>query len=408
MFERLGVGRAELALLVLGLAAFVVGTSELVVVGILDPIARDAGVSISTAGTLVSAYALGVAIGGPLVTALTARLDRRQLLRIALGAYVAGNLLTAATASFGLLLASRALTGTVHGVFIGVATVVAAGLARPDREGRAIAMVFGGLAISTVVGVPLGTLIGRTMGWQASFVAVVVLGTVALGLVLLFVSRVEPRGSGGIGDQASSVLTLPVLATLGIGLLIIGGQFTALTYVSPFLDEVTGISGGAISVVLLAYGIATAVGAFASGWAADRSASQTLIAANAGLTVMLAALYLVGTVPALTVLALVGWGVVGFGLVSTALQLRVIALSGPGADLAASLGASAANAGIALGAVVGGQVVADVGVRETVLVGALILLACLPATLAARSLRPAGVEEDAPPASTPIGSEAWE
>jgi DHA1 family inner membrane transport protein len=395
------VSRAEIPLAVLGLAAFVVGTSEVVVVGILDPIARDAGVSVSTAGTLVTAYALGIAVGGPLVTALTARFERRRVLRIALAAYVAGNLLTAATATFGMLLASRALTGTVHGLFIGVATVVAAGLAKPGREGGAIAMVLGGLAISTVVGVPLGTLIGQTVGWQATFFAIVVLGSVALGLVLAVVPPVEARGSGRIGDEARSALTFPVFAILGVGLLIIGGQFTALTYLAPFLNEVTGISGGAISAVLLAYGIATAAGAFASGRAADRAASATLIAANAGLAIMLTALYLVGSVPALAVLALVGWGLVGFGLVSTVLQLRVIALAGPGGDLAASLGASAANAGIAIGALVGGQVVANVGVRETVLAGALILLACLPATVAARSLRPVAPRGRATSASIP-------
>lgn len=381
--------RANVGLTVLGLGAFTVGTSELVIVGILGPIARDAGVSVSTAGSLVTAYALGVAVGGPLVTALTARFDRRRILRIALTAYVAGNLLTAATTTFGMLVASRALTGTVHGLFIGVATVVAAGLAKPGREGRAIAMVFGGIAISTVVGVPLGTLIGQTIGWQASFIAIVVLGSIALALVLATVPPVAPRGSGRIGEEARSALTFPVFAILGVGFLIIGGQFTALTYLGPFLDEVTGISGGAISAALLAFGIATAAGAFASGRAADRSAGRTLIAANGGMAAMLTALYLVGTVPALTVLALVGWGLVGFGLVSTVLQLRAIALAGPGGDLAASLGASAANAGIAIGALVGGQVVATLGVRETVLVGALILLACLPATVAARSLKPA-------------------
>ena len=385
----------RLALAALGLAAFVVGTSELVVVGILDPIARDAGVSISTAGTLVTAYALGVAVGGPAMTALTARFDRRLMLRAALAAYVAGNLLTAVTSSFGVLVVSRATTGTVHGLFIGVATVAAAGLAEHGHEGRAISMVFGGIAISTVAGVPLGTLIGQAFGWQATFVAIVIVGGVALALVLGSVPRVEAKGDGRLVGEARSALTFPVLAILGIGFLVIGGQFTALTYLAPFLDQVTGVSGGAISAFLLAYGVATAAGAFASGRAADRSASGTLIAANAALVVMLAALYGVGPVPALTALALVGWGLVGFGLVSTAIQLRVIALAGEGGDLAASLGASAANAGIAVGALVGGQIVADVGIREVALVGALILLLSLPVTIAARALRPSTREGEA-------------
>src|SRR5688572_18940383 len=188
--------------------------------------------------------------------------------------------------------------------------------------------------------------------------SVVILGATALALVTVFVPRVARRGRGGLGEQARSVLTFPVLATLAVGFLIIGGQFTALTYLSPFLDDVSGISGQAISAFSLAFGLATAAGAFVSGRAADRSASGTLIAANAGLALALAALYLVGPRPVLGLVALVGWGLVGFGLVSSALQLRVISLAGPGGDLAASLGASAANAGIAAGALVGGQVVA--------------------------------------------------
>jgi MFS transporter, DHA1 family, inner membrane transport protein len=374
------------ALAALALGAFVVGTSELVIVGILDPIAHDAGVSVGTAGTLVTAYALGIAIGGPFVTALTARFDRRLMLRLALAAYAAGNLVTSLTASLGLLVVSRAATGTVHGLFIGVATVVAAELAEPGRAGRAISLVFGGIAVSTVVGVPLGTLIGQTLGWHATFIAIAGLAAVVLALVLAFVPSVEGAGSGKFGDEARSALAPPVLATLGVGFLVIGGQFTALTYLSPFLDRVTGISGGAIGAFLLAFGIATAVGAFGSGWAADRSAAGTLIAANAVLAAALGLLYLVGPMPALTVVALVAWGVFGFGLVSTALQVRVIGLAGRGGDLAASLGASAANAGIAAGALVGGQVVGGPGVRQVALAGSLILLGALPATIAARSL----------------------
>jgi DHA1 family inner membrane transport protein len=380
----------RLALGALGLGAFTVGASELVVVGILDPIADDAGVSISAAGALVTAYALGIAVGGPIVTALTARFDRRRVLRLALAAYVAGNLLTAVTASFGLLVAARAATGTIHGLFVGVATVIAAGLAEPGREGRAVAIVFGGIAISTVIGVPLGTLIGQSFGWHATFVATVVLGAVALALVFGLVPGVQARGSGRLTDEARAALTLPVISILGVGFLIIGGQFTALTYLGPFLDRVTGISGGAIGAFLLVFGIATAAGTFASGRAADRSAAGTLIVANAGLAAMLFALYLVGPVPALAALALIGWGLVGFGLVSTALQLRVINLAGRGGDIAASLGASAANAGIATGALVGGQVVAGRGVHEVALVGAGILALALPATVASRSLRATG------------------
>jgi DHA1 family inner membrane transport protein len=185
---------------------------------------------------------------------------------------VAANLVTAATATFGLLFASRLVAGSVHGAFIGVASVVAAVLAGPGRAGRALAIVFGGVALSTVIGVPSARSSGRR-GWRATSLSVVALGAVALVLVVAFVPRVEAKGSGRLRDEARSALTLPVLATLGVGYLITGGEFTALTYLAPFLDEVTGIAGGPISAFLLVFGIATAAGTFATGRAADRSAA---------------------------------------------------------------------------------------------------------------------------------------
>src|SRR5918997_3974753 len=190
--------RESLALATLGLGAFTVGTSELVVVGILDPIADDLDTSISAAGSLVTAYALGIAFGGPILTALTARADRRVILRLALAAYAAANLVMAVSASFGVLFATRLIAGAVHGAFIGLASVAAASLAGEGREGRAIAMVFGGVAISTVIGVPLGTLVGQTLSWRASFLSVAALGALALTLV----PRIGARGSGRTLIQA--------------------------------------------------------------------------------------------------------------------------------------------------------------------------------------------------------------
>lgn len=377
-----------LALGVLGFGAFVVGTSELVLVGILDPMATDAGVSIETAGTLVTAYALGIAFGGPFLTAVTGRVDRRLMLWCALAVYVAANLLIAVSASFGLLFVSRLVAGSVHGAFIGVASVVAAALVPPGREGRAISIVFGGVALSTVVGVPMGTLVGQLVGWRATFLSVAMLGVLALVLTIALVPAVTPAGSGRLTDGARQAFAAPVLATLGIGFLIIGGQFTVLTYIEPFLDRVTGVSGGAISVFLLVYGAATAAGTFAGGRLVDRSATATLIIANAALVGVLGGLYLVGPGPVLVALVLVGWGLVGFGLVSIAIQVRVISLAGRGKDLAASLGASAANAGIATGALIGGQVVAHLGVRHTALAAAAVCLLSLPAALATHFIRP--------------------
>jgi MFS transporter, DHA1 family, inner membrane transport protein len=216
----------------------------------------------------------------------------------------------------------------------------------------------------------------------------VILSSLALVLTIALVPPVTRRAGSNSPNRAGSAFAPAVLATLGVGLLIIGGQFTALTYIEPFLTRVTGVSGAAVSAFLLAFGVATAAGTFVGGWAADRSAAGTLIVANAAVIVALGLLYAVSADGVLVVLALIAWGLVGFGLVSTALQLRVISLAGPGGDLAASLGASAANAGIALGALTGGIVVAHQGVRDVALVGAVICIVALPATIATRRLRP--------------------
>lgn len=376
-----GHPRSTVALAALALGSFVIGTAELVVVGILNLIAGDLSVSVSTAGQLVTAYALGISVGGPIVTALTIRLGRKFLLWLALALYIAGNLAAVISVSFGALVIARVLTGSIHGLFIGVASTVAAALVPAEKRGEAMAMVFGGIAVSTVVGVPLGTLVGQALGWKATFVGIVILGVIALVATLLLVPPVQSPGSSGIGTQAKSAFAPRVIATLAVGFLVLGGQFTALTYLAEYLVAVTGIPGTLISVFLLAYGVASAVGTFFGGKFADKSATKTLVVANILLIVAFAGLYVFGGSPILAAIALALWGLVGFGLVPS-LQLRVITLAGPGGDLAATLGASAVNAGIAIGALVGGAVLAATGAHAVVLTALIICAVALPATWA--------------------------
>ncbi|MEV1009378.1 MFS transporter [Streptomyces sp. NPDC049881] len=397
-----GRSRGTYALAALGLGAFAIGTAELVVVGVLSLIAGDLDVSEGTAGLLVTAYALGISLGGPLMTAATIRLPRRLLLWLALAVFVLGNLSAAFAGAFGMLLVARVVTGAVHGLFIGVASAVAAGLVPAERRGQAVSMVFGGIAVSTVVGVPLGTLIGQSAGWQAAFAGVVVLGALALVATLAAVPPVGGSGSGGLGAQARYAFAPPVLAMLATGLLLMGGQFTAFTFLAPLLEDVTGVSGGTISGFLLVFGVASAVGTFLGGRFADRNADATLLVGNAVLVLALGALYLVGPHPVPAALALAGWGLVGFGVVP-ALQLRVISLAGPGGDLAATLGASAVNAGIAAGAAVGGWAVSAYGVENVPLVALVICLVALPATWFTRHLKAPATGEPAPrPGAAPV------
>jgi len=382
----------------LALSSFVVGTCELVVVGLLDRVAGDMSVSISTAGQLVTAYALGLAVGGPILAALTSRVNRRVLLLVTLVAFAVANVVTASAVGYGMLLAVRVMTGAVQGLFIGVASVVAAGLVPPRQRGQAMSMVFGGIAVSTVLGVPLGTVLGRALGWRAVFVAVAVLAGVALVCALVFVPAVDAERPPPFAAQARAAFAPRVLAVLAAGLLLLGGQFTVFTFMSPYLQRVAGLPGGAVSAFLLVYGIASAVGTFGGGRLADRSAATTLVVANALLIAALGLVYVVGSVPALLALALAAWGCVGFGLVPS-LQLRVIGLAGSGGDLAATLGASAVNLGIAAGGFVGGRVVAGPGVHAVALAGTIVVAAAMPITWATRRRHPV----ESPAAAAPDG-----
>jgi MFS transporter, DHA1 family, inner membrane transport protein len=379
--------RTGLALTALFLGTFVLGSAELLVVGVLNRIAADMSVSVSTAGTLVTAYALGICVGGPVLTAATIRFGRRNLLIAALALYIAGNAGLAASASFGEMLAARAVTGCLQGLFIGVAFAVGTSIVPAERMGWAISTVFGGIAVSTAIGLPLGTFIGQELGWRAAFGSVAGLGVVALAAIVVLVPHVNNRGAGGLRAQAPHALAPRVLAVLGTGFLIMGGEFAALTYLTPFLQQTTGISGSLVSVFLLAYGIANAAGTFLGGRAADRNASRTLAAATIVLVGALALLYLGGAVVALVVISLLVWGLVGFGLVPS-LQYRVVTLAGPGGDLASTLPASAVTGGIAVGSLIGGWAVAHHGPPAAVLVGVIICAIAVPAAIATRWLTP--------------------
>jgi DHA1 family inner membrane transport protein len=382
-----GTSRGNLALGALALGAFAIGTAELVVIGILNLIAKDTAVSLSSAGQLITAYALGIAIGAPLLTALTGRFGRRLVLRLSLVGFVAGNALAVGATSFHMLLLARVVTGSIHGLFIGVASVIAAGLVAPEHKGRAISMVFGGIAVSTVVGVPVGTLIGQTLGWRAAFAAVSVLALVALVASLLFIPPVAGRGSAKLRSRAQAAFAPRVLGMLGVGLLLMGAQFTAFTYLTPFLGTITGVSGGLVSVFLLIFGLAAAAGTLLGGRAADRSATATLLVANIVLLGALGVLYLVGATPVLVLFALAAWGLAGFAIIP-ALQLQVITLAGTGGDLAATLGASAVNAGIAAGSLIGGVALARHGASAPLLVATTMCALAIPATWATRFLTP--------------------
>jgi MFS transporter, DHA1 family, inner membrane transport protein len=376
------------ALLVLALGAFAIGTAEFIVVGVLDLVADDLRVSVSRAGYFVTAYALGITFGGPIATALTAQLGRRRLLLLAMALFIACNLVTQLSSAMSVLLFTRFIGGTLHGLYVGVASVIAAQLVPPEQRGSGIAMVFGGIAVATVLGVPLGALIAQAAGWRMAFAALAAIGTITLLAMYLAVPRTTAAdSSAAFARQARAALAPPVLLMLGLGLLLLGGQFTAFTYLVPFLQKVTGISGEPISAFLLIYGAASAVGVFIGGRMADRDPSRTLLLCSLALLPTLGALYVFGTHPVVVAIALGAWGLAGFGLVP-ALQLRVISLARCGRDLAATLSASAVNAGIAAGSLLGGWSLARYGVTSIVLLAIVVCALAVPVVIATRRLEP--------------------
>jgi MFS transporter, DHA1 family, inner membrane transport protein len=388
--------RTNFVLATLFFATFVMGSAELLVVGMLDLIAADLQVSVPAAGTLVTAFALGLAIGGPILTALTIRLNKRTVLIGALILFIAATLVQVLTTDYGLFLAARAVAGALQGLFIGVGFVVGMAVVPPERAGRAFAVVISGVAVSAALGVPLGTLAGQVLGWRGSFTAVVVLSALALVATVVAVPALPGTGGGAAG-QARYAFAPRVLAVLGLNFLAFAALYAALTYIVPFLQQVTGVSGALLSVFLLAYGAATAVGSVAGGRFADSNATRTLLVGIVGVAVALLALYLVGAVAILVALVLLALGMFGFGM-GPSLQYRVVSLAGPGGQLASSLPASAINLGIAFGSIAGGTAIGSFTVSAAVLTGLIIAVLGIAVAWATSSLKPPTTEQEAEPA----------
>ncbi len=364
-----------LALWALTISAFAVGTTEFVIVGLIPTIAADLGVSLPSAGLLVSLYALGVTIGAPVLTALAGRMPRKALLLALLMLFVAGNAFAAFAPGYNSLIAARFLTGLAHGVFFAIASTIATDLVDREKESSAIALVFLGLTVALVTGVPLGTWIGQSFGWQSTFLGVVVLGTIGLiASALLVPSNLRRGAAPGLRAQAR-VLTSPrLLLVYLITAIGYGGNFIAFTYLAPMLTDVTGLGAGAVSLVILLYGASVAVGNILGGKLADRlGAVPALTLIFSGLTVVLLALGLVLSSPVATIIVIAIWGGFAFANVPP-LQVYTVQIArevAPDAiDVASGLNIGAFNLGIALGAWAGGLIVEGLGLATAPFLGA--------------------------------------
>lgn len=375
-----------LALFALTLSAFAIGTTEFVIVGLLPTIASQLQVTLPSAGLLVSLYALGVAIGAPLLTAMTGKLPRKWLLVGLMALFTQGNLLAWQAPDYGTLILARVLTGLAHGVFFSIGSTIATSLVPKEKAASAIAIMFTGLTVALVTGVPLGTWIGQLFGWRETFLVVSALGLIAcVGSYCLIPAHLPRGATASLRDQLV-VLTQPALlrvyAKTALGY---GGAFTAFTFLAPILQQVSGFSASSISLILLVYGVSVAVGNIWGGKLADKKgALPALKILFSGLVVILLALTFTASHPLLVVLTVLVWGAFAFGNVP-ALQVLVVQEAehhAPNAvDVASGLNIAAFNIGIAIGSVVGGLVVERLGLMHTPWVGALIVLAALGLTL---------------------------
>ena len=368
-----------LALFALTLSAFAIGTTEFVIVGLIPTIAEQLNVSLPSAGLLVSLYALGVAIGAPVLTALTGKLPRKWLLVGLMALFTVGNLLAWQAPGYESLIVARILTGLAHGVFLSVGSTIATGLVAKEKAASAIAIMFSGLTVALVTGVPLGTGIGQVFGWRETFLVVSLLGLVAMVGSMLLVPGNLPKGAASSVREQLSVLTRkPLLLVYAKTALGYGGAFTAFTFLAPILQQVSGFSAGAVSLILLVYGVSVAVGNIWGGKLADRMGPlPALKLLCAGLAVVLLVLTFTAPHPVLAVLTVLVWGAFAFGNVP-GLQVLVVKQAErhtPNAvDVASGLNIAAFNVGIALGSVVGGFVVEHLGLMHTPWIGALIVL----------------------------------
>ena len=357
-------------LVALSVGAFGIGVTEFAPMGLLPVIATDLGVSIPTAGLLISAYALGVMLGAPLMTLTTGRVPRRTLLIALAGIFTLGNLLAAVSTGYGMLLVARLVTSLNHGAFFGVGSIVAASLVPPERKAGAVAAMFMGLTIANVVGVPLATWAGEHLGWRASFWGIAALGIATMAALRLTLPSL-PAPEGGDAIAELRVLTRgTVLGALALTVTGASAMFTVFTYIAPILRHETHASLGFVTAMLVTYGVGLTVGNWLGGRFADRSVDRTLIVTLAGLALVLVAFAVLMPFAVPSAVLIFLWGVASFALVPP-LQVRVMTAAAEAPNLASAVNIGAFNLGNAIGAALGGGVIAaGLGYRAVALAGA--------------------------------------
>lgn len=374
------------ALWALTISAFAIGTTEFVIVGLLPTVAKDLQISIPSAGLLVSLYAIGVAIGAPVLTALTSRIPRKKLLISLMILFIIGNGLASVAPGFISLVIARIITGFAHGVFFSIGSTIAAALVPAEKRASAISIMFAGLTVAIVTGVPLGTFIGQHFGWPATFIGVALLGVIGLiASIILVPGNLKNEKSVSLKEQLKVITNKRLLLTFLMTALGYGGTFVAFTYLSPILQELTGLSESMVSITLLLYGIAIAVGNLIGGKVSNRNPIKALLWIFSLQAVILVIFTFTVHHTIVGLITLFIMGTLSFASVP-GLQLLVVQIAEkhlPGTeDVASAFNIASFNIGIAIGAYAGGLIVASpLGLGATPWVGAIFVVLAIIVTL---------------------------
>lgn len=372
-----------LPILALAVASFGIGTTEFVIMGLLPEVAQSFGVTIPQAGYLVSGYAMGVVVGAPIVAIATARLPRKTALLALMAVFTVGNLGCAVAPSYALLMAARILTAFAHGAFFGIGAVVARDLVPREKRTQAVALMFTGLTLANVLGVPLGTALGQAAGWRSTFWAVVGIGLAAALAIQLCLPAGLPGAHGRLVSEFRALGRWPVLRPMLISTLSSVSFFTVFTYITPFLITVTGFTPTGVTGVLFAAGTGLTIGNLAGGHLADRGQMATIIGSFLGIVAVLLVLAATAHHPVVTIAVLILWSGLVFALVSP-LQIWVVEAARDAPNLASTLNQGAFNLGNATGAWIGGTALTfGVGYGELPLIAAAVSLIGLGLTLTA-------------------------
>ncbi|KKK40036.1 MFS sugar transporter [Mesobacillus campisalis] len=382
--------QSTLALLALAVSAFAIGTTEFISVGLLPLIADDLSIPVTTAGLTVSLYALGVTFGAPILTSLTSRMSRKTLLIWIMIVFIIGNTLAAISTTIGLLLVARVISAFSHGIFMSIGSTIAADLVPENRRASAISIMFTGLTVATVTGVPFGTFIGQQLSWRTAFIIIVIIGVIALiANSILVPSNLRKGEKTTFRDQLKLVTNGRLLLLFIITALGYGGTFVVFTFLSPLLQDITGFKEGIVAVILLAYGIAIAIGNMIGGKLSNQNPIRALFYMFIVQAIILFILMFTAPFKIAGLITILLMGLLAFMNVP-GLQVYVVMLAErfvPSAvDVASAINIAAFNAGIAIGSSLGGIITDSIGLIHTSWIGALMVLAAAVLTGFSRAL----------------------